>query len=198
MAIEYVHTTPDGNITVKWVDAGITNEIHLQNTIADILVQDLLNACRAAEASPQGVAFDSMVSASGKETLGSGVSVGITLQLLGTWKLYSTKGSGVLTVLGGNLVKPDGSSPFRPNNNITHVNVLSASSTIVTTGGGGGSGGLTDEDRALITSNKATSETTLETVSGLDLKVDKIVKLQKTTLSDQSVFAQQKQKDKRQ
>lgn len=150
MAIEYVHTIPDGTITVKWADTGLTYEIHLQNTIANILVQDLLNACRAAEASPQGSTYPSIASASGKEVLGAGVSVGITIQLLGNWRVYSTKSSGVFTVLGGNLVKPDGSSPFRPNNNITYVNVLSASSTIVTTGGGGG-GSFLDADRTKLT-----------------------------------------------
>lgn len=146
MAIQYVHTIPDGTITVKWMDTGISNEIHLQNTISYILIQDLINACRAAEASPQGVAFPSIASASGKETLGSGVAVGITLLLLGTWRVYSTKSSGDLTVLGGNLVKAGGASPFRSNPSVATFNILSASSTIVTTGGGGG-GSFLDADR---------------------------------------------------
>lgn len=147
MAIQYVHTIPDGTIIVKWQDGSIVQEIHVQDTISNLVVQDLLNACRAAEASLAGFAFPTIAAASGKEILGSGVTVGITLQLLGGWRVYSTKASGVFTILGGNLVKGDGSSPFRPNNLITYVNVLSASSTIVSTSGGGSGGGFTDSDR---------------------------------------------------
>jgi hypothetical protein len=150
VAIEYVHSTAGGNITVKWIDVGITNEIHVGSAISDLLVQDLLNACRAAEGSSQGLAFGQIARASGKEILGTGVAVGITLELLGTWRIFSTKNSGVFTVLGGNAVKSDGSSPFRPNNQITYVNVLSAASTIVTTGGGGGGSDFTSNDRAAL------------------------------------------------
>lgn len=150
MAIEYVHTTPGGDITVKWLDGAITEEIHVENSINDLLVQDLLDAIRAAEDSIEGTTFGQIAAASGKETLGSGVTVGLTVQLLGDWKVYSTKSTGVFTVLGGNLVTEDGSSPFRPNNLITYVNVLSAAATIVTTEGGGGGDGFTSSDRTVL------------------------------------------------
>jgi hypothetical protein len=153
VAIEYVHSTPDGNITVKWVDTGLTNEIHLADTITNLLVQDVLNACRAAEASIQGQGYPAIAAASGKESLGVGVTTGITVQLLGTWVIYTTKTTGVFRVLGGNLVKPDGSDIFRPNNAVSEVNIQSAAATLVTTGSGGGDG-FTSSDRTTLNATK--------------------------------------------
>jgi hypothetical protein len=158
VAIEYVHAITGGNLTFKWEDAAIVSEIHVGASVPDLLVQDLIDGARAAEASDQGRGYGQIARASGKQTLGTGVAVGITLELLGGWRVYSTKSSGVFTVLGGNLVKGDGSSPFRPNNLITYVNLLSAAATIVTSGGGGGGDGFNASDRTNLGEIKAVTD----------------------------------------
>ncbi len=159
MAIEFTHSTVDGDITVKWQDGGDAHEIWVDAAISDLLVQDLVNACREAEESEVGAGFPQIARASGKDNLGPGVATGITLELLGDWRVYSQKTTGVFRVLGGNLIKGDGSDPFKPNNLITHINILSANSTIVQTGEGGGSGdGFGTNDREKLNAVHAVTE----------------------------------------
>lgn len=149
MAIEFVHTTVNGDITIKWEDGAVEREIWIEDTITDLYVQDLDNAIRAAEASLQGMAYGPIAVSEGKAYLGVGVYTGITLQLLGDWRIYSLRVSGAFRVLGGNFLRLDGGDPFRPNLAITEFVIQSAAATIVTTeGGGGGGDGFNSSDRA--------------------------------------------------
>lgn len=159
MAIQFVHTTVNGDITVIWEDGAVVREIHIEDTITDLYVQDLVNAIRAAEESPQGMAFGSIALSEGKAYLGVGVYTGITLQLLGDWRIYSLRASGVFRVLGGNFLRLDGGDPFRPNLAITEFVIQSAAATIVTTeGGGGGGDGFNSSDRANLGDIKAVTD----------------------------------------
>ncbi len=47
----------------------------------ELTLQSLVNLCRDWEESPEGVVYPKIITASGKENLGGGVSVGITVQL---------------------------------------------------------------------------------------------------------------------
>jgi hypothetical protein len=151
VAIEYVHEIAEGAITVKWLDGAIAHEIHVDATISTLLVQDLLNAIRAAEDTLDGITFGQIATADGKKSLGGGVYGMLTVELLGDWLVYSTKSTGVFRVTGGNLIRHDESDPFRPNNLITYLNIQSAAATIVSIeGGGGGGDGFTSADRAVL------------------------------------------------
>lgn len=103
-----------------------------------VLIQDLLNACRLEEASDVGIADSKIASAAGKEVLGAGVQVGITLTLLENWQLEFWAGNYTATVTGGNIVADSGDPVAYvvggPQVEIT----LSAAATITTVDGGGG------------------------------------------------------------
>ena len=103
-------------------------------------IQDLINGCRQAEYSQKGIAYGVVANASGKDYLdtNNGVQVGITIVLLGSWRVYTEKTTGVFRVVGGNLVQVSGGDPFEPNPLVTYVNIQSAASTIVQVSTGSG------------------------------------------------------------
>lgn len=68
-----------------------------------ILMQTLINSIRAQEASEAGIVMDQIATASGKDVLASGVTVGITVALLSSWTLNFSAGAYQATVTGGNL-----------------------------------------------------------------------------------------------
>ncbi len=68
-----------------------------------LLIQALVNAAREEEASERGIAYDPIVVASGKETLKSGVTTGITAGLLSTWAILFEAGAYQASIDGGNL-----------------------------------------------------------------------------------------------
>lgn len=70
-----------------------------------LLIQDLINQIRDEEASERGIVHDQIADASGKANLGGGVYTGITVELLGTWKLSFATGSYQALVDGGNLAE---------------------------------------------------------------------------------------------
>lgn len=175
MAIEYVHEIAEGAITVKWLDGAITEEIHVEDTISTLLVQDLLNAIRAAEDTLDGISFGQIASADGKKSLGGGVYGMLTVELLGNWLVYSTKSTGVFRVTGGNLIRHDESDPFRPNNSITYLNIQSAAATIVSIeGGGGGGDGFTASDRAVLNGIEETLAGVASDLTQVGTDVDQI------------------------
>ena len=54
---------------------------------ADITCLDLWTAIKEAQASEEGITHEPIAKASGLNSLGPGVQVGLTVQLLGTWQL---------------------------------------------------------------------------------------------------------------
>jgi len=101
-----------------------------------LLIQDILNAIRDEEASERGIVYDQIADASGKDALGGGVTVGITLALRSTWKISFEAGAYQATVTGGNL-----SDALDRIENTGDPQVLvnsSAASTAVATGGSSG------------------------------------------------------------
>jgi hypothetical protein len=112
-------------------------------------VQDLINAIRDEEASERGITYDSIAKASGKESLGEGIKIGLTVQLLGNWQCHFWPGAYIAKIAGGNLVGGPGGDPVAYSEGVQVLLIQSAASTVVeTTGGTGGSGsGLTQEER---------------------------------------------------
>ena len=103
----------------------------------DVDCQELINAIREAEASATGIANDQIAEATGKASLGAGVSVGITIELLGNWQLHFAEevGGYIAKIGGGNLVGGPGSDPVAYTSGVQVLLIQSAASTIVSASG---------------------------------------------------------------
>lgn len=100
--------------------------------------QQLLDAIRTEEATATGIRYAPIATASGKEDLGGGVNVGMTVQLIDPWQVKFWSGNYIAKVAGGNLVGgPDG-DPIAYSAGVQVLLVQSAASTIVTTSSGSG------------------------------------------------------------
>lgn len=101
----------------------------------DVTVQSLINSIATAEATEQGILHDQIADREGKTDLGGGVTVGITVELLGNWQLKWPTGNYVAKVSGGNLVGGPGGDPIAYSAGVQQLILQSAAATIVTTGG---------------------------------------------------------------
>lgn len=119
------------------------HRIRITNPQTDVVLQDLYNFCKESEASEAGITHTIVATASGKDVLGPGVQVGMTIKLLDDWQLEFWAGNYTATIGGGNIVAEVGDPVAYvvggPQVEIT----LSAAATIVNTGGGGGGDGMT-------------------------------------------------------
>jgi hypothetical protein len=133
MALTFDHSTKQ--ITVPQVDA------------QPLLIQALVNAAREEEASERGIAYDSIITASGKETLKSGVTTGITAALLSTWMINFVSGSYQASIDGGNLA--DALNRIVNTGNPQVLVLSSAAATITTANASDISDGLLTDPRML-------------------------------------------------
>lgn len=93
--------------------------IEVPSPAVEITMQQLYNACKVYEAAIANLEESQVAKASGKEPLGGGVLVGITLTLVNGWRLKFEDRPGPTTIVadatGGNLVSqlegPNASSP---------------------------------------------------------------------------------------
>lgn len=97
--------------------------------------QALIDAIRAEEASEDGICYTQIATASGKESLGSGIYVGITVNLLG-WQVKPADGNYIFKIAGGNLVGGVGNDPVAYAPGVQVLLVQSAASTVVVTSDG--------------------------------------------------------------
>ena len=111
--------------------------INVLNPQTDVDVQDLYDACRQAEDSETGIQYEKITSASGKESLGSGVAVGLTIELLG-WQLRFWEGNYIAKITGGNLVGGPGGDPVAYSAGVQVLLIQSAASTVVQVNMGSG------------------------------------------------------------
>lgn len=111
--------------------------IEVLNPQTDVDVQDLYDACRQAEDSEIGIQHGQIVSASGKESLGSGVSIGLTIELL-EWQLHFWDGNYMAKIAGGNLVGGVGGDPVAYTAGVQVLLIQSAASTVVQVSSGSG------------------------------------------------------------
>lgn len=112
-------------------------KIHISNPQTDVDILDLLNVIRNAEASEIGIQYDKIADASGKESLGGDVQVGITLKLLG-WQLQFWEGNYIAKVTGGNLVGGREGDPIAYTPGVQTLLIQSAASTVVNISTGSG------------------------------------------------------------
>ena len=101
----------------------------------DVTVQSLINSIATAEATEQGILYDQIADREGKTDLGGGVTVGITVELLGNWQLKWPTGNYVAKVTEGNLVGGPSGDPIAYSAGVQQLVIQSAAATIVTTGG---------------------------------------------------------------
>lgn len=99
-----------------------------------LLVQDLVNAIRAEEASARGIAYGKILDATGKADLGGGAYTGITAALTGAWKLNFAAGSYQAAIDGGNLA--DGLNRIANTGSPQVLLRASAAATVVNSAGG--------------------------------------------------------------
>jgi hypothetical protein len=101
----------------------------------DIDCATLYTAIKAAQASEEGIIYDRIGSGSGLNSLGPGVQVGLTLEILGAWQLRFPDGNYIARVAGGNLIGGPGGDPIAYTAGVQTLLIQSAASTVVTAGG---------------------------------------------------------------
>lgn len=109
--------------------------IEITSPQTDVDIQELIDEIRTVEASAQGIAYPKIANAAGKESLGAGVEVGITVELQNGWQLHFWSGSYTATIAGGNLVGGPAGDPIAFTAGVQVVLIQSAAATIVSTGG---------------------------------------------------------------
>jgi hypothetical protein len=124
--------------------------IDIDASLTVVIVGNLWDAIQEAQASVAGMAYDQAATAEGLTTLSAGVTTFLTVSFLSTWEINTLLSSGKFEVQGGNLVRDDGSDPFRDNPLITYINNLSQAG-VVATAETGVSGLTSDESTKLDT-----------------------------------------------
>lgn len=104
---------------------------------AEITMQDLLDTLRTLESAAAAMDNDAIVDAAGKEDLGGGVLVGLTVTLLNAKLAFEARGGPAFTlcrVYGGNLVAVDetGTTFDTPIEPTAYVQVVLANSSSAT------------------------------------------------------------------
>ena len=138
----------------------INNLITVLVPDTEVTVQELLNAIRNWEDELINLDVPKIANATGKDDLGGGVSVGITLKLL-NWKVKFEARTGpdwvICNIRGGNLVAvddiDDAMSPIEPSDYVTVTLTASSSATIAE-----GSGGSTPATIASAVWDKKTAD----------------------------------------
>jgi len=92
-------------------------------------------ASKLAQASEEGIIYERIAKGAGLSTLGPGVQVGLTVELLGSWQLRFPSGNYVARVAGGNFIGGPGGDPIAYTAGVQTLLIQSAASTVVTTGG---------------------------------------------------------------
>lgn len=112
-----------------------TAYIDVDAGVSDVDVIALYYAIKLAQASEEGIIYDTAGKASGLNQLGPGVQVGITVELLGTWQLRFPAGDYTARVAGGNLIGGFGGDPIAYSAGVQTLLIQSAAATVVTAGG---------------------------------------------------------------
>ena len=94
----------------------------------------LYEAIKRAQASEVGIAFPRIAAGSGLTQIAPGVRTGLTVFLLGGWRLKFPPGDYVATIDGGNLLGGPNGDPLAPSPGVTIVLVQSASATLIDVG----------------------------------------------------------------
>lgn len=127
--------TVRADVTINWATS--PRILTVLSPSVEITIQDLLDTCRELEDDMTNLQYATLASAAGKENLGGGVKVGITLTLLNAVLAFEARPGPTYVqcrVSGGNLVAVDGVgadiSPIYPTAFTQVVTTASSSATI--------------------------------------------------------------------
>jgi hypothetical protein len=113
-----------------------TSFIDVDSGYVDVDCSGLYTACKLAQASTEGIVYARIASGSGLNTLGFGVQVGLTVELLGNWQLRFPAGNYTARIAGGNLIGGPSDDPVAYTAGVQTLLIQSAASTVVTAGDG--------------------------------------------------------------
>lgn len=132
--VSYTYTGhPQGNIEFNFT----TECVCCASTITILTAQQLVDAAREAEDSSAGIRHHSIISAAGKDSLGGGINVGITVTLRDGWQIDSEATSGTFIYTDGNLVQENALSVFIDNPLVGYVYLGAVATSIAETGTSG-------------------------------------------------------------
>ena len=126
-------------ITIDFID----ELIYITSPQTDVTCQELVDSIRDREDDWEGLQYPKIADASGKQSLGEGVLVGITLELLDDWQVKFWDGNYIAKVSGGNLVGGPSGDPVAYSPGVQVLLIQSAASTIIDLGS---VAGLTEEE----------------------------------------------------
>ena len=158
--------------------------IDIPNGVTTVLVSDLITDIRYAEATAQGITYGQIASASGGESLGPGVSVGITVNLLDSWQIRFAEGvpgvGYIAKIAGGNLVGGLNGDPVAYSNGVQVLLLQSAASTVVATSTGSGLSAaqdqkLTDILSVASTANSAAQSANVQATKARKMQTNKAI-----------------------
>jgi hypothetical protein len=113
-----------------------TSKIDVDVGSVDIDCILLYAAIKGAQASEEGIIYEKIGAGSGLSTLGPGVQVGLTVELLGDWQLRFPAGNYTARIAGGNLIGGPSDDPVAYTAGVQTLLIQSAASTVVTAGDG--------------------------------------------------------------
>lgn len=132
----------------------VTSKIYVDVSSTDVDCSTLYSAIKQAQASEEGIIYERVGKGSGLNNLGSGVQVGLTVEILGDWQLQFPSGNYVARIAGGNFIGgPDG-DPVAYTAGVQTLLIQSAASTVVVVGSG-----VTSQDKIDIISGVKASLT---------------------------------------
>lgn len=147
--------------------------ISIAEAQADVSVIGLLSDIREAEASAQGICYGAIASASGGESLGGSVSVGVTVALLDGWQVMFESGNYIAKISGGNLVGGLSGDPVAYSQGVQVLLLQSAASTVVLQSNG--SGLSAEQDATLTAALQAAQSANAEASKGRKMQTNKAV-----------------------
>lgn len=127
-----------------------TNRIVVLAPQTQLTVQELYDFCKDSEITDIGMSNEIIAVAAGKDDLGSGVQVAVTVRLLGSWQVEWWPGYYTATMGGGNIVAECGDPVAYVQGGPQVEITLSAAATIVAASGGSSSGLTIEEHSALM------------------------------------------------
>jgi len=116
----------------------VTKVILIEAPQIEVNIQDLINAIREWEDNPEAMDDDMVARATGKQSLGGGATVGITLELINNWRIQFEDRDPpdyiACTVSGGNLVATNdyNNNPIKPSA-YTQITIAQSSSATLST-----------------------------------------------------------------
>ena len=145
------------------------NTIEISIDVTSITIQELIDAIRDWEDGTDGITVRSVANAYGKQDIGGGAKVGITLELINNWRIHFAERSSWTNcyIYGGNLVAVNtyANDPIKSSAYTNTILAQSSSPTLVYSEGGGGVW-TTEEKNIVLSGTSALMSNTTTLLSG--------------------------------